>query len=98
MAQATAIPVYGQHVSSDANERNLAAAVFSTALKDLRGNHQGQRRAALYFLLRDESDFVFWCQHLKVDPHAFRKRLSSPVTFSQRFERTNLSSIFWKRA
>lgn len=79
MAQATAIPVYGQHVSSEANQRSLAAAVFSTALEDLRGHHQRQRRDALYFLLRDESDFVFWCQLLKVDPQAFRKRLAGHI-------------------
>ncbi len=79
MALAARISDYRESANSDVNDRSLAAAVFSSALQDLRGNHHGQRRDALSFLLEDESDFVFWCQLLKVDPQAFRKRLSKHI-------------------
>ncbi len=72
MAQANAI-------RSETNERQLAAAVFHMALEDLTGYHQGHRRSALSFLLRDEADFSFWCQQLNVDPQAFRERLRQRI-------------------
>ena len=75
MAQGTAIPL-GQ---AEDSQRNLAAAVFRMALEDLRVSHPSNRRSALHFLLKDESDFTFWCQRLEVDPKAFRKGLAKYV-------------------
>ncbi len=63
----------------ESTERQLAAAVFRTALEDLKGRHHEHRRTALTFLLRDESDFSFWCQQLNVDPQAFRERLHQRI-------------------
>ena len=79
MAQGTAIPLEGEQLNCEANQRKLAAAVFRMALEDLRGSHRSHRRCALHFLLKDDSDFSFWCQRLEVDPEAFRKGLCKHV-------------------
>ena len=79
MAQGTAIPLGGEQVHFEANQRKLAAAVFRIALEDLKASHPSNRRSALHFLLKDESDFSFWCQRLEVDPEAFRKGLCKHV-------------------
>ena len=79
MAQGTAIPLEGEQVHFEANQRKLAAAVFRMALEDLRAPHPNNRRSALHFLFKDESDFSFWCQRLEVDPEAFRKGLCKHV-------------------
>ncbi len=79
MAQGTAIPLGGEQVHFEANQRHLAAAVFRLALEDLRASHHSNRRSALHFLFKDESDFSFWCQRLEVDPEAFRKGLCKHV-------------------
>ncbi len=78
MAQGTAIPLEGE-LDSKAKHQKLAAAVFRMALEDVRGPHLDNRRSALHFLLKDESDFSFWCQRLEVDPEAFRKGLCNHV-------------------
>jgi len=75
MAQGTAIPLERQQVCFDTNHRKLAAAVFRIALEDLKASHPNNRRTALHFLLKDESDFSFWCQRLEVDPVVFRNGL-----------------------
>ncbi len=79
MAQGTAIPLGGEQVHFEANQRKLAAAVFRMALEDLKASHPSNRRSALHFLLKDKSDFSFWCQRLEVDPEAFRKGLCKHV-------------------
>ncbi len=79
MAQGTAIPLGGEQIHFEANQRKLAAAVFRMALEDLKASHPSNRRSALHFLLKDESDFSFWCQRLEVDPEAFRKGLCKHV-------------------
>ena len=79
MAQGTAIPLGGEQIHFEANQRKLAAAVFRIALEDLKASHPSNRRAALHFLLKDDSDFSFWCQRLEVDPEAFRKGLCKHV-------------------
>ena len=78
MAQGTAIPL-GEEVHSEDSQRKLAAAVFRMALEDLRTSHPNNRRSALHFLLKSESDFSFWCQRLEVDPGTFRKGLCKHV-------------------
>jgi len=79
MAQSTAIPLGGEQFHSEANQRKLAAAVFRIALEDLKASHPSNRRSALHFLLKDESDFYFWCERLEVDPGAFRRGLRKHV-------------------
>ena len=79
MAQGTAISLGGEQVPFEPNQRKLAAAVFRIALEDLEASHPGNRRSALHFLFKDESDFSFWCQRLEVDPEAFRKGLGKYV-------------------
>ncbi len=79
MAQGTAIPLGGEQIHFEASQRKLAAAVFRIALEDLKASHPSNRRSALHFLLKDESDFSFWCQRLEVDPKAFRKGLGKYV-------------------
>ena len=79
MAQGTAIPLGGEQIHLEANQRKLAAAVFRIALEDLKASHPSNRRSALHFLFKDESDFSFWCQRLEVDPKAFRKGLGKYV-------------------
>ncbi len=79
MAQGTAIPLGGEQIHFEANQRKLAAAVFRIALEDLKSSHPSNRRSALHFLFKDESDFSFWCQRLEVDPKAFRKGLGKYV-------------------
>ncbi len=79
MAQGTAIPLEGEQVHCEATQRKLAAAVFRMALEALRVSHPNNRRSALHFLLKSESDFSFWCQRLEVDPEAFRKGLCKHV-------------------
>ena len=79
MAQGTAIPLERQQVRFETNHRKLAAAVFRIALEDLKASHPNNRRTALHFLLKDESDFSFWCQRLEVDPVAFRNGLRKHI-------------------
>ena len=79
MAQGTVMPLERQQVCFDTNHRKLAAAVFRIALEDLKASHPNNRRTALHFLLKDESDFSFWCQRLEVDPVAFRNGLRKHV-------------------
>jgi len=79
MAQGTATPLGGEQVHFEANQGKLAAVVFRSALEDLKASHPSNRRSALHFLLKDESDFSFWCQRLEVDPEAFRKGLGKYV-------------------
>ncbi len=79
MAQGTAISLEGEQDHFEANHRKLAAAVFRIALEDLRASHPSNRRSALHFLFKDESDFSFWCQRLEVEPEAFRKGLGKYV-------------------
>ncbi len=79
MAQGTAIPLERQQVCFETNHRKLAAAVFRIALEDLKASHPSNRRTALHFLLKDESDFSFWCQRLEVDPVAVRNGLRKHV-------------------
>ena len=79
MAQGTTVPLGGEQIHFEAHQRKLAAAVFRSALEDLKASHPSNRRSALHFLLKDESDFTFWCQRLKVDPEAFRKGLCNHV-------------------
>ncbi len=79
MALGTAIPLGGEQFHCTANQRKLAAAVFRMALEDIKASHPNDRRSALHFLLKDESDFSFWCQRLEVDPEAFRKGLCKHV-------------------
>ncbi len=75
MAQGMTISPEGDQLNCEVNQRKLAAAVFRIALEDLRGSHPNDRRSALHFLLKDKSDFAFWCQRLEVDPETFRKGL-----------------------
>ena len=79
MAQGTAVPLRGKQIHFEAHQRKLAAAVFRSALEDLKASHPSNRRSALHFLFKDESDFSFWCQRLEVDPKAFRKGLGKYV-------------------
>ncbi len=79
MAQGTTVPLGEDQIHFEANQRKLAAAVFRSALEDLKASHPSNRRSALHFLLKDESDFTFWCQRLEVDPEAFRKGLGKYV-------------------
>ncbi len=46
MAQGTAIPLGGEQVHFEANQRKLAAAVFRIVLEDLKASHPSNRRAA----------------------------------------------------
>ncbi len=79
IAQGMTLPLQGEQLNCEVNQRKLAAAVFRIALEDLRGSHPNDRRSALHFLLKDQSDFSFWCQRLKVDPIAFRKGLCKHI-------------------
>ena len=79
MAQGTAIPLGREQDHSEGSHRKLAAAVFRMALEDIKASRPDDRRTALHFLLKDESDFSFWCQRLEVNPEAFRKGLSKHV-------------------
>ena len=78
MAQGTAIPLE-REVDFQAKHRKLAAAVFRIALEDLKTSHPSNRRTAIHFLLKDKSDFSFWCQRLEVDPVAFRNGLRKHI-------------------
>ncbi len=81
MAQGIVIPLGEEQVHSGSGEsqRKLAAAVFRMALEDVKASHPNDRRTALHFLLKDESDFSFWCQRLEVNPETFRKGLCKHV-------------------
>ena len=59
MEQGTAIPLGGEQVHCEASQRKLAAAVFRMALEDLRVSYRNNRRSALPFLRKSESDFFF---------------------------------------
>ncbi len=79
MAQGTVNRLEIEQFHCEANQRKLAAAVFRIALEDLQAFHPSNRRSALHFLLKDKSDFSFWCQRLEVDPEVFRKGLRTHV-------------------
>ena len=79
MAQGKARPLGGEQINIEANKRKLAAAVFRIALEDMKATQTSNRRSALHFLFKDESDFSFCCQQLEVDPEAFRKGLGKYV-------------------